>query len=192
MIRKHIRSFHPDSKLECSECGKLFPTLNKLQFHKLRHSDHREFLCSQCGIQFKRKDKLIHHMRRFHTNNENGNTFGNSKENDECEQSCVGNNHNAPTKTKLVEVSEHNALELENVENESKMNVRTEIASEKKKFQPKVSPNDYRRFIYKCHDCLLGKYYQICTRYVHINMTLKIIFFFPRFQKTWYAGQSFG
>lgn len=26
----------------------------------------------------------------------------------------------------------------------------------KAKFQPKVSPNDYERFIYKCHDCMLG------------------------------------
>lgn len=26
----------------------------------------------------------------------------------------------------------------------------------KDKFVPKVSPNDYHRFIYKCHDCLLG------------------------------------
>ena len=25
-----------------------------------------------------------------------------------------------------------------------------------KKFVPKVSPNDYHRFIYKCHECLLG------------------------------------
>lgn len=26
-----------------------------------------------------------------------------------------------------------------------------------KKFMPRVSPNDYHRFIYKCHSCLLGK-----------------------------------
>lgn len=25
-----------------------------------------------------------------------------------------------------------------------------------KKFMPRVSPNDYHRFIYKCHSCLLG------------------------------------
>lgn len=26
----------------------------------------------------------------------------------------------------------------------------------KAKFQPKVPPTDYERFIYKCHDCMLG------------------------------------
>jgi hypothetical protein len=31
-----------------------------------------------------------------------------------------------------------------------------ESRSPGKKFIPKVSPNDYHRFIYKCHQCLLG------------------------------------
>jgi len=43
-----------------------FPTLDKLRLHKLKHSDHREFLCQNCGRQFKRKDKMREHIKRVH------------------------------------------------------------------------------------------------------------------------------
>ncbi|XP_059617510.1 PR domain zinc finger protein 10-like isoform X2 [Phlebotomus argentipes] len=137
IIRKHIRTFHSATKHPCQQCGKQFPTLSKLQMHLLRHSDHREFLCSECGKQFKRKDKLREHMKRSHS--------------DEAKAK----------KEKMVERSPANDSPVdgqnckeEMSEGEAAKNNGEE--SPKKKFSPKVSPNDYQRFIYKCHDCLVG------------------------------------
>ncbi|UYV71530.1 hypothetical protein LAZ67_8003585, partial [Cordylochernes scorpioides] len=64
--RKHIRTYHGNTKFFCEECGKEFSRPDKLRVHMLRHSDHKEFLCSVCGKQFKRKDKLKNHLQRVH------------------------------------------------------------------------------------------------------------------------------
>ena len=51
---------------QCPECAKVFPRIDKLRLHMLRHTTHREFMCETCGRQFKRKDKLKEHMKRMH------------------------------------------------------------------------------------------------------------------------------
>ncbi|GAB0098354.1 hypothetical protein DMENIID0001_140750 [Sergentomyia squamirostris] len=130
IIRKHIRTFHSATKYPCQQCGKPFPTPNKLQMHLLKHSDHREFLCSECGKQFKRKDKLREHMKRSHS--------------DEAK----AKKEKIPVKSPTSSPRDVKTPEDEIPEKKSD--------SPRKKFSPKVSPNDYQRFIYKCHDCLVG------------------------------------
>lgn len=48
MIRKHIRAFHGPKMFACDfpDCPMTFPSPDKLKLHKLKHSDHREFLCA--------------------------------------------------------------------------------------------------------------------------------------------------
>lgn len=95
----------------------------------LRHSDLREFLCQSCGKQFKRKDKLKEHIQRMH-----------SAERD------VRLAQRAAVKAAVV-----GAEPFSSWNNSSQQQL-----NGSKKFVPKVSPNDYHRFIYKCHSCLLG------------------------------------
>ncbi|XP_055684555.1 uncharacterized protein LOC129790822 [Lutzomyia longipalpis] len=137
IIRKHIRTFHSAIKHPCQQCGKQFPTVSKLQMHLLRHSDHREFLCSECGRQFKRKDKLREHMKKFHSDEAKA-----KKEKHLQVRSPVDSPIDSAMKEEEVQEKEQNVKAVED--------------GPKKKFAPKVSPNDYQRFIYKCHDCLVG------------------------------------
>ncbi|CAL1545396.1 unnamed protein product [Lymnaea stagnalis] len=67
VLKKHIKSLHPDRIFVCPECEKPFPRLDKLRLHMLRHTSHREFMCETCGRQFKRKDKLNEHRKRVHS-----------------------------------------------------------------------------------------------------------------------------
>lgn len=64
-VRKHVR-FHNAREHHCPECSKSFTTTDNLKKHRLRHSDHKEFLCADCGKQFKRKDKLSDHIKKLH------------------------------------------------------------------------------------------------------------------------------
>lgn len=41
VIRKHIRAHHCERKHKCQICAKRFATVDKLQMHLLKHSDHR-------------------------------------------------------------------------------------------------------------------------------------------------------
>ncbi|XP_055710804.1 PR domain zinc finger protein 10-like isoform X2 [Phlebotomus papatasi] len=138
IIRKHIRTFHSATKHPCQQCGKQFPTLSKLQMHLLRHSDHREFLCSECGKQFKRKDKLREHMKRSHSDE------AKAKKEKLLQQNSPEIDPPADTQSYKEEQLDGEVISKNPEE------------SPKKKFSPKVSPNDYQRFIYKCHDCLVG------------------------------------
>lgn len=133
LIRKHVRSFHPANRIPCSVCEKNFPTLNKLRCHMLTHSDKKEWLCSKCGKQFKRKDKLQEHIKKIHVNIV-------PDEDDEEEDGGGGGGADVFVKNEFVS-------DNKNIE---------EIEDKKNKFSPKVQPSDYQRFIYKCHDCLLG------------------------------------
>lgn len=70
-------------------------------------------------------------------------------------------------------------------------NTRKNDELSKSKFQPKVPPTEYQRFIYKCHDCMLG--FKRRGRSMKIifllEMMLKVLrlFHFPR-----NAGESHG
>lgn len=44
VIRKHIRAHHCERKHKCQICAKRFATVDKLQMHLLKHSDHRYYL----------------------------------------------------------------------------------------------------------------------------------------------------
>lgn len=45
IIRKHIRAHHCERKHKCQICAKRFATVDKLQMHLLKHSDHRYVYC---------------------------------------------------------------------------------------------------------------------------------------------------
>lgn len=97
----------------------------------LSHSNRREFLCQSCGKQFKRKDKLKEHIQRMHSADRDARLAQRAAA--KAAAAASGNCYNS------------------NSWNGSSSNV-----TGSKKFVPKVSPNDYHRFIYKCHSCLLG------------------------------------
>ncbi|XP_057327092.1 PR domain zinc finger protein 10-like [Microplitis mediator] len=129
VIRKHIRAHHCERKHKCQFCSKPFPTIDKLRMHLLRHSDHREFHCANCGKQFKRKDKLKEHMTRM---------------------------HNAQKIKRDQIITQNSNNNNDNINNNNNNNNDNDNNSQGKKFVPKVNPTDYNRFIYKCHQCLVG------------------------------------
>lgn len=53
VIRKHIRSHHCERKHKCQVCSKRFATIDKLQMHLLKHSDHRYIkICYAIKVDF--------------------------------------------------------------------------------------------------------------------------------------------
>eukprot|EP00094_Tigriopus_californicus_P011243 TCALIF_10850-PA protein Name:"Similar to prdm10 PR domain zinc finger protein 10 (Xenopus tropicalis)" AED:0.11 eAED:0.11 QI:0/0.66/0.6/1/0.88/0.9/10/128/1672 len=129
-IRKHIRAFHGNKKHACSHCPKTFGNSDKLKLHTLIHSDLKEFLCNACGKQFRRKDKLKEHWIRMHGNVNTASISargGIAAPSSKVSDGMVETNENAPPK-----------------------------GTRRRKTSPKVSSLDFHRYIYKCHECVLG------------------------------------
>lgn len=141
LIRKHIRNFHPEIEHPCDQCEKSFKTSTKLKLHQIRHSDKREFLCSECGKMLKRKDKLNEHIRRFHTGDKSMT----------IEPIDVPVVKEKKVKKRLVKKT---VIRMDSDEVESSPKV--DKIEKKRKTMTKSPPNDYERFIYKCHECRLG------------------------------------
>eukprot|EP00095_Tigriopus_kingsejongensis_P007001 maker-scaffold430_size173499-snap-gene-0.50 protein:Tk07001 transcript:maker-scaffold430_size173499-snap-gene-0.50-mRNA-1 annotation:"pr domain zinc finger protein 5-like isoform 1" len=133
LIRKHIRAFHSEKKHNCPHCSKSFASADKLKIHSVIHSDLKEFLCNDCGKQFRRKDKLKEHWNRMHSQKNN-------------------NSINASVEDSY-KLQKNISLE---VDSPGSANENIPPEKDPKKFIPKVSPYDYHRFIYKCHECFLG------------------------------------
>lgn len=144
LIRRHIRDYHPDIEHPCDQCDKSFKTVKKLQFHLTKHSSQKEFLCSDCGKMLKRKDKLNEHIRRFHTGEKTGEDF---------EEIVVPVIKEPKSKGKrLTRKRTKDDSGGEEVVSQEK----PDKIEKKRKIMVKSPPNDYERFIYKCHDCRLG------------------------------------
>lgn len=62
-FNNHKRLFHrPDLKCPvCDICKKIFPFESNLRYHKITHSQVREFYCNGCGKAFKHKHSLKEH-----------------------------------------------------------------------------------------------------------------------------------
>uniref|UniRef100_A0A336M4S0 CSON009833 protein n=1 Tax=Culicoides sonorensis TaxID=179676 RepID=A0A336M4S0_CULSO len=145
LIRRHIRDYHPEIEHPCDQCDKSFKTVKKLQFHLTKHSSIKEFLCADCGKMLKRKDKLNEHIKRFHTG---------EKHTDDCDEIEVPVIKEPKNKSKRY--AKKRAKDESGSEEGESSPKKADKIEKKRKVMVKSPPNDYERFIYKCHDCRLG------------------------------------
>lgn len=102
----------------------------------------REFLCSDCGKQFKRKDKLREHILSIHVKA--------AKEQEQQQEHTLQS-------TKDKATSDDSATEKESSNRQNcKTKPKDPLIQVEIPTCNAVSPSDYQRFIYKCHDCQLG------------------------------------
>ncbi|XP_044744053.1 zinc finger protein OZF-like [Chrysoperla carnea] len=64
-IEQHMQT-HEEKKFVCEDCGKIFPTRNRLTKHKKIHSDERPYKCPICTRGFKQKFDLTNHVKYRH------------------------------------------------------------------------------------------------------------------------------
>lgn len=112
------------------------------------HSDVREFLCSDCGKQFKRKDKLREHILSIHVK-------AAKKQEQELKQQQQQDHTLQITKEKTSSDDLPTEKESSN-QQQCKPNPTDPLKPADVPISNAVSPSDYQRFIYKCHDCQLG------------------------------------
>lgn len=135
----------------------------------LRHSDHREFLCQACGKQFKRKDKLKEHIQRMHAPDREERIAAKTMARQSQAAAAAAAAAAVAAVTRLPPqmvnfqlLSEHSddtdcsSTGLTSSTSSGVNAGQSSSSGGKKSVTPKVSPNDYHRFIYKCHSCMLG------------------------------------
>lgn len=98
-------------------------------------------MCSDCGKQFKRKDKLREHIISIHVKA--------AKEQEQQQQ-----DHTLQIKPKTT--SDDLATEKESSYQQNCPKQKDPLKAVDVPISNAVSPSDYQRFIYKCHDCQLG------------------------------------
>ncbi|XP_067009796.2 PR domain zinc finger protein 10 [Anabrus simplex] len=138
-LKEHIRVHSNNGLYTCPQCSKVFDGYSLIRKHiRAFHSD-RKHTCSYCGKLFPTLDKLRMHMLRH---------------SDHREFLCANCGKQFKRKDKLKE----HMKRMHSAERETRLPVKPHRMPTAKKFMPKVqvSPNDYHRFIYKCHTCLLG------------------------------------
>ena len=65
-LQKHIKAMHMQ-EYKCSECGDIFPTYGKRQFHFDKVHKQMLFNCSVCDSSFACKETLNRHIDKVHT-----------------------------------------------------------------------------------------------------------------------------
>ncbi|KAG1689528.1 PR domain zinc finger protein 10 [Nymphon striatum] len=136
-LKEHVYIHYVDGVFTCPSCNKKFLEYNQVRKHvRVFHSDKR-FPCEHCEKVFQRPDKLKLHMLRH---------------SDHREFLCANCGKQFKRKDKLKE----HMKRMHSADREMQIKVKAPKRTSSKKFIPKVSPTDYHRFIYKCHDCLLG------------------------------------
>lgn len=159
----HIK-IHSDKKYyTCPVCHEGFDHTNAMKLHVVKHSVNGYYKCPDCERQFEDFLSMRKHLRSFHSNKEYPCP--------ECKKVFP-----RPDKLKLhmLRHSSHREFMCETCgrqfkrKDKLKEHIRRMHAGDKepkvvnqqnmssKKFVPKVSPNDFQRFIYKCHLCMLG------------------------------------
>ena len=134
-MKEHVQEHAVNGMYDCPECHKSFPDYKMIRRHVKAFHSPKQYACTECEKVFSRPDKLKLHMLK-HSNHR--------------EFMCENCGRQFKRKDKLGEHMKrmHNPLREK----------KKELAgsTQAKKFSPKVEPNDFNRFIYKCHTCMLG------------------------------------
>ena len=135
-LKEHTLAHMVNGMFTCPECLQPFPDYSTIRKHMRTVHTNKAYQCPHCPKVFSRHDKLKLHMLR-HSNHR--------------EFMCETCGRQFKRKDKLKEhISRMHAPDRETLQ------LLKSPKSNRKRFVPKVSPNDYHRFIYKCHMCLLG------------------------------------
>ncbi|XP_043505940.1 PR domain zinc finger protein 10-like [Polistes fuscatus] len=136
MLKDHVETHrNGDHTFTCPHCQRNFIKYSVIRKHIRAHHCERKHKCQFCTKRFPTVDKLRMHLL---------------KHSDHREFHCANCGRQFKRKDKLKE-------HMTRMHNSQKTNQEQTVQNNQvKKFVPKVNPNDYNRFIYKCHQCLVG------------------------------------
>ncbi|XP_076673343.1 PR domain zinc finger protein 10 isoform X2 [Andrena cerasifolii] len=135
-LKEHIETHKKeDGTFSCPYCQRIFIKYSVIRKHIRAHHCERKHKCQVCAKRFATVDKLQMHLL---------------KHSDHREFHCANCGKQFKRKDKLKE--HMTKLHNSQTATEEQMSQVTQT----KKFVPKINPNDYNRFIYKCHQCLVG------------------------------------
>ncbi|KAL0119453.1 hypothetical protein PUN28_007740 [Cardiocondyla obscurior] len=136
MLKDHVETHrNQDGIFNCPHCQRTFIKYSVIRKHIRAHHCERKHKCQHCAKRFPTVDKLRMHLL---------------KHSDHREFHCANCGKRFKRKDKLKEhMTKIHHSQTVNGEQITQNN-------QAKKFVPKVNPNDYNRFIYKCHQCLVG------------------------------------
>ncbi|XP_029680437.1 PR domain zinc finger protein 10-like isoform X1 [Formica exsecta] len=136
MLKDHVETHrNQDGIFSCPHCQRTFIKYSVIRKHIRAHHCERKHKCQHCAKRFPTVDKLRMHLL---------------KHSDHREFHCANCGKRFKRKDKLKEhMTKIHHSQTVNGEQMTQSN-------QAKKFVPKVNPNDYNRFIYKCHQCLVG------------------------------------
>lgn len=138
LLKSHVTQHEQSNgKYMCPSCKREFEDFVTIRKHMRAFHSEKKYPCPQCEKIFPRPDKLKLHMLRHSSHRE---------------FMCENCGRQFKRKDKLKE----HIKRMHSAEREARLACKEEKPVNHKKFIPKVSPNDYHRFIYKCHTCLLG------------------------------------
>ncbi|XP_059474056.1 PR domain zinc finger protein 10-like isoform X2 [Neocloeon triangulifer] len=136
-LKEHVHTHCSNGMYTCPHCSKTFDEYNQIRKHIRAFHSEKRFPCCLCDKVFPRPDKLKLHMLRH---------------SDHREFLCANCGKQFKRKDKLKE----HMKRMHSSEREAKQQQKPNRQSISRKFIPKVSPTDYQRFLYKCHQCMLG------------------------------------
>ncbi|XP_034940799.1 PR domain zinc finger protein 10-like [Chelonus insularis] len=137
LLKEHIETHkNEDNTFTCPDCKRTFTKYSVIRKHIKAHHYERKHKCQFCTKRFPTVDKLRMHLLRH---------------SDHREFHCANCEKQFKRKDKLKEhmTRMHNSQKIKReqiIQNNGQI----------KKFIPKVNPTDYNRFVYKCHQCLVG------------------------------------
>ncbi|EZA51044.1 hypothetical protein DMN91_003264 [Ooceraea biroi] len=136
MLKDHVETHrNQDGIFSCPHCQRTFIKYSVIRKHIRAHHCERKHKCQHCAKRFPTVDKLRMHLL---------------KHSDHREFHCANCGKRFKRKDKLKEhMTKIHHSQTVNGEQATQN-------SQAKKFVPKVNPNDYNRFTYKCHQCLVG------------------------------------
>ncbi|XP_015116917.1 PR domain zinc finger protein 10 [Diachasma alloeum] len=147
-LKDHIETHRNEDKtFSCPHCPRMFTKYSVIRKHIRAHHCERKHKCQFCVKRFPTIDKLRMHLLRH---------------SDHRQFHCANCEKQFKRKDKLKEhmTRMHNSERMESskVSNMATDNDNSGLqqGNQAKKFIPKVNPTDYNRFVYKCHQCLVG------------------------------------
>ncbi|XP_043265284.1 PR domain zinc finger protein 10-like [Colletes gigas] len=135
-LKDHIETHKKeDGTFSCPYCQRIFIKYSVIRKHIRSHHCERKHKCQVCAKRFATIDKLQMHLL---------------KHSDHRQFHCANCGKQFKRKDKLKE----HIMKLHNSQTATEEQMSR--VTQTKKFVPKVNPNDYNRFVYKCHQCLVG------------------------------------